>query len=97
MEVICVTYFTCGIMDTLVGVLRGMGYSIVPMIVSLAGACGFRILWIYTVFAWHRDLTTLYISYPISWVLTAVMHAVTFLVVRRQLARRMAAEGAETA
>ena len=61
MEIICTTYFTCGLMDMLVGVLRGLGYSVVPMIVSLAGACGLRILWIYTIFAWHHDLTTLYL------------------------------------
>ena len=89
MEMICTTYFACGLMDRLVGVLRGLGYSVVPMIVSLAGACGLRILWIYTVFAWHHDLTTLYLSYPISWVITAAMHLITYIYVKRKLDRQV--------
>lgn len=92
MRVICITYFTCGIMDTFVGILRGMGYSVIPMIVSLAGACGFRILWIYTVFAWRHELRVLYLSYPISWVLTAVMHLITYLVFFRRLMKKVEAE-----
>jgi len=92
MGIICLTYFTCGIMDTLVGILRGMGYSMVPMIVSLAGACGFRILWIFTVFAQNPDLTVLYISYPISWVITAAMHFITYVVVKRRLDKKAKAE-----
>ena len=88
MSIICLTYFTCGIMDTLVGILRGMGYSVVPMIVSLAGACGFRILWIFTIFAWNRDLTVLYTSYPISWVITAAMHFITYVIVKRRLDKK---------
>ena len=76
MQVICGTYLLCGIMDVLVGSMRGMGYSFVPMIVSLAGACGLRILWIFTVFQWHRSLFVLYLSYPITWILTALAHTV---------------------
>ena len=89
MEIICTTYFTCGLMDMLVGVLRGLGYSVVPMIVSLAGACGLRILWIYTIFAWHHDLTTLYLSYPISWIITAAMHLITYIYVKKKLNRQI--------
>ena len=85
MQIICLTYFTCGIMDVMVGCLRGLGYSIMPMIVSLAGACGFRILWIFTVFAWDRSLSILYISYPISWVITFAVHMLCFLMVSRKL------------
>ena len=85
MQIICLTYFTCGIMDVMVGCLRGLGYSIMPMIVSLAGACGFRILWIFTVFAWDRTLSILYISYPISWVITFAVHMICFLAVSRRL------------
>ena len=64
MLVICTVYFICGIMDVLVGSLRGLGYSIVPMIVSVVGVCGLRVLWIYTVFAAERSLFVLYLSYP---------------------------------
>ena len=74
MSIIATTYFTCGWMDTMVGSLRGMGYSVLPMIVSLTGACGLRILWIFTIFAQQRTLTSLYISYPVSWVITAGVH-----------------------
>lgn len=89
MEIICSTYFLCGIMDVLVGSLRGMGYAIMPMIVSLAGACGLRVLWIYTIFAANRTLTTLYISYPVSWAVTALTHMICFLVVYRKLMNKV--------
>lgn len=73
-------YFLCGIMDTLVGCIRGIGYSVLPMIVSLSGACLFRIIWIYTVFQSHHTLDALYISYPISWMLTGLVHLGCFLI-----------------
>ncbi len=85
MGVICVTYFLCGIMDTMVGALRGLGYAVMPMFVSLIGACGLRIVWIYTIFAWDRDLMTLYISYPVTWTVTAVAHIICFIVIYRKL------------
>lgn len=78
---ICCPYFLCGVMDTLVGCLRGMGHSVLPMLVSLTGACLFRIVWIYTVFSQNRTLDTLYISYPISWALTAFVHLGCFLLI----------------
>ncbi|MBE6953504.1 MAG: MATE family efflux transporter [Ruminococcaceae bacterium] len=87
LRVFMTTYFLCGIMEVCGGMMRGMGYAITPMIVSLAGACGFRVLWIYTIFAANRTLTTLYISYPISWILTALAHLVCFLVVKHRLPR----------
>lgn len=62
-----------------------LGMSVMPMIVSLLGACAFRIVWIYTIFKWNRILHTLYISYPVSWSLTAFAHMVCFIVVRRKL------------
>lgn len=76
MSYICVLYFLCGIMDTLVGIIRGLGYSVIPMIVSLMGACAFRVVWIYTIFAHYHTLRSLYVSYPISWIITAVCHAI---------------------
>ena len=84
MAVICSTYYLCGTMDTLVGSMRGMGYSMLPMLVSLAGACGFRIVWIFTIFAWNHSLESLYISYPISWGLTAAVHLACFIVLKRK-------------
>lgn len=85
MQVICLTYFTCGMMDVMVGAIRGLGYSIMPMIVSLVGACGLRILWIFTIFIWHRSLFTLYASYPISWIITFSAHILCFLFIYRKL------------
>lgn len=83
--IICTTYFICGIMDVLVGSIRGLGYAVMPMIVSLLGACALRVVWIYTVFQWDRTLRTLYISYPVTWAVTAFAHIICFIVVRRKL------------
>ncbi len=85
MQIIFSFYFFCGIMDVMVGSLRGIGYSIMPMLVSLIGACGLRVLWVFTIFSWHRTLTTLYISYPVSWALTAFVHIICFTLVYRKL------------
>ncbi len=84
MQVILPTYFLCGMMDVMVGQLRGIGYSIMPMVVSLAGACGLRILWIMTVFAANPTQQTLYLSYPISWGMTFAIHMICYLVVSRK-------------
>lgn len=88
MQVICTVYFLCGLMDVLVGSMRGLNYSIIPMIVSLAGACGLRILWIFTVFQWHRSLFVLYLSYPVTWLVTAIAHLICFLIIRKKLDER---------
>lgn len=82
---VCVPYFLCGMMDVIVGALRGMGYAIMPMLVSLTGACLMRVVWIYTIFQEYRTLECLYISYPISWALTFLVHLVCFAVVYRKL------------
>ncbi|MGN0431712.1 MAG: MATE family efflux transporter [Lachnospiraceae bacterium] len=74
-------YFLCGVMDTLVGCIRGMGRSVLPMIVSLSGACLFRVVWIYTVFAENRTLDILYVSYPISWTITSLVHLGCLLII----------------
>lgn len=84
---IAAPYFICGLMDCMVGSMRGMGYSLVPMIVSLTGACGLRVLWIFTVFAADRTLDTLYLSYPISWSVTFIAHLICFILVRRKMPR----------
>ena len=90
LSIICATYFLCGMMDVMVGALRGLGYSIAPMIVSLLGACAFRLLWIATIFQIDRFhmIETVYTSYPISWTVTFLAHVVTFLIVRRRLKKR---------
>lgn len=85
MSIICTFYCLCGIMDVLVGSIRGLGYAVMPMIVSLLGACVFRVIWIYTVFQWDRTLPTLYVSYPVSWALTAMAHLICFVIVKRKI------------
>jgi putative MATE family efflux protein len=88
MQVIMLTYALCGIMDVMVGTLRGMGYSIMPMIVSLMGACVFRIVWIFTVFRAVRTPACLYMSYPISWGLTFTVHLMCFIFIARRRLRK---------
>lgn len=94
MKFICTVYALCGIMDVLVGALRGIGYSIIPMIVSLIGACGLRLLWIATVFQIpeYHSLSTVYISYPITWTITLIVHAVTFALAARKVLKPAAVE-----
>lgn len=84
MRLVCMPYFLCGLMDVMVGSMRGLGYSILPMIVSLAGACGLRVLWIFTVFAADRSLDILFLSYPVSWAVTALVHMICFVWARRK-------------
>ena len=82
------TYMLCGMMDVSCGALRGLGKGMVPMAVSLLGACAFRILWVYTVFAVQPTLPCLYISYPVSWTITWVAHTVCYLLIRRNMERK---------
>ena len=89
LSITTVPYFLCGIMDLFPGALRGMGYSVVPMILSIIGTVGMRILWIFVFFPQNRSLFFLFISYPGSWIATIVMQVVCFFFVRRHLRRRI--------
>ena len=84
LAIVSATYFLCGIMDVLVGSIRGLGYGIMPMIVSLTGACLFRVIWILTIFPLYHTQFALYVSYPISWILTLSIHLICYLVVRKK-------------
>ena len=84
MRYIAVPYFACGVMDVMVGSLRGLGWSVAPMVVSLMGACGFRLIWVATVFQSWRTPECLYLSYLVSWVITGGVHIVCFLFIRRR-------------
>lgn len=90
LSVIATTYALCGMMDVMVGMLRGLGYSIMPMIVSLLGACGLRILWIATVFQIpeYHSPRTVYLSYPMSWGITLLVHIICYVFVWKRLKRR---------
>lgn len=79
------TYWTFALMNVFSGCMRGMGHSFLPMLTSVLGICGFRILYIYTIFEWSPTLLTLYFSYPASWVLTMLLNLVCYLIVSRRL------------
>ncbi len=95
MSVICATYFTCGIMDCFTGFLRGMGSSLTPMLISLSGACGFRIIWIFTVFAKYHDPYVLYASYPISWCVSIAAQLVAYMIIKKKIMSGKAAAAAD--
>lgn len=88
MEILSITtvpYFLCGIMDLFPGALRGMGYSAVPMILSIIGTVGMRVVWIFGIFPHHRSLYVLFISYPGSWLFTIIMQVICFYFVRKKI------------
>ena len=90
LKFICGTYALCGIMDVMVGSIRGMGYAIMPMIVSLIGACGLRLIWIATIFQipqYHR-IETVYTSYPVTWTITFLAHVICYLIVIQRFRKK---------
>ncbi|MBE6837564.1 MAG: MATE family efflux transporter [Ruminococcus sp.] len=91
LSIISATYAICGIMDVMVGALRGIGSSVVPMIVSVVGVCGLRLVWIGTIFQvedFHR-IETVYWSYPVSWILTFVAHSLCFIYLKHKMTKRL--------
>ena len=90
----CIPYFLYGMIDVMVGLLRGLGKSLTPMIVSIIGIVGFRILWVYLIFYPIADFENmynviyLYISYPISWIVTLSIHTTMFLIVYKKLMKK---------
>lgn len=93
MMIVCLPYVLCGLMEVTAGSLRGIGYSVLPMLITMLGACGLRLLWIATVFqipALHT-VETVYFSYPITWILTTLMQLVAFLIAWKRMRRRLKA------
>lgn len=86
MGLVCCFYFTCGLMDCIVGNIRGMGFAVTPTIVSLIGACGLRIIWIATIFQIPRFHTEfmLFLSYPITWIITFAVHLICYIFMRKK-------------
>ena len=84
MMIVCTTYVLDGTMAAMSGVNRGLGYSMLSAAVTFAGACVFRIIWVYTVFASVGTLESLYVSYPISWILSTLAHIVCYFIVRKR-------------
>ena len=89
MMYVCLPYFLLGLMDVTTGVLRGLGSSMVPMVISVLGVCGLRIGWVYTIFAAHRTPASLFASYPVSWVVTFACQLIAFILIFR---KRLAAQ-----
>ena len=87
MGYICLPYFIIGIMEVMVGSLRGMGYAVLPMIVSLVGTCALRIVWLQTIFQIDRfhNVEVVYAVYPITWIVTTFAHVISYMVVKQKL------------
>lgn len=96
MNYICLPYFLCGIMDVMTGTIRGIGVSFTPMLITVLGVCVFRVGWIYTVFAaeQYHTLKMLYISYPISWLITFAAELIAFLAINAHRRKKLAKETA---
>ena len=90
MTYICIPYLLCGLMDVSTGALRGMGASFEPMIISVLGVCGIRILWVYTIFQIPQYHTPqcLYSSYTVSWTVTFLCQLAMFFVLYRRMTRK---------
>ncbi|MBQ7778088.1 MAG: MATE family efflux transporter [Oscillibacter sp.] len=90
MRILCATYFLCGMMDVAVGLLRGVGQSVLPMLVSLVGVCGLRLLWVATIFQipQFHTINTVYTAYPISWAVTAIVHFISVYFVLKQVKKQ---------
>ncbi len=86
--VICTTYCLCAGTDVMTGVLRGMGASLVPTLISVIGICGTRVLWVWFIFPSFHTLTSLYVSYPVSWFISFAAQFVCFIIVKKRMMRR---------
>ncbi len=89
MLMVCAPYFTCGVMNVLASALRGMGSNFTPMLVTIFGVCGIRILWVALIFPMNPTFMMLYASYPVSWVITFFIELPCFLIVRRRVEFRV--------
>ncbi len=96
MKIVFLSYFVCGSMHVINGGLRGLGYSISPLIITIIGVCGFRIVWLYTIFAQNHDFTTLFIAYPVSWTATAVSLGIIYIIIFQRLVQKDTLQSAAT-
>ena len=96
LNMICITYFLCGIMEVLSGLMRGMGKPVIPMVVSIIGSCALRIVWIITVcnIIFPGQIEWLYLAYPVTWVITSAAHLVCCIKTYRHLIRQRNARNA---
>ncbi len=95
-KVMMALYFTCGIMNVYPGLTRAMGYSILPMLCTLVGACLMRIVWLATFFRWYPTVMMLFVCYPVTWTIAGLGQVGSFFYARKQI-RKRAIEEAELA
>ncbi|NMB11665.1 MAG: MATE family efflux transporter [Firmicutes bacterium] len=88
-------YFTCGVMNVYPGLTRAMGYSILPMLCTLVGACLMRIVWLATVFKWYPTVVILFVCYPVTWTLAGLGQVGSFCYARRQVLKRAMGEAGQ--
>ena len=89
LKYLATTYFLCGLMEVACGMLRGIGQSFVSMVISLTGTCAMRVLWIYTVFAFSHTMETLYLSYPVTWLITFTVDIICYVILKNRLIRHV--------
>lgn len=92
MLIVALPYFIFGISDTIVGVVRGMGNSTLPMIISIFGVCAFRVLWLYTAFAAEPTFAMLMLGYPVSWTVTLMGQGLCYLLTKKKIIARYEAK-----
>lgn len=88
LKIMMVVYFSCGTMNVYPGLTRAMGYSVLPMLCTLIGACIFRIVWLATVFAWYPTMTVLFAAYPVTWTLAGLGQVGSFFYARHQVRKQ---------
>jgi len=90
MKYIMLSYFLCGLMDVTTGLIRGLGKSVLPMLITVAGVVGIRLGWIYIIFRIpkYHTLQSLYISYTISWIATFVAELIVFIVIMHKIKKQ---------
>lgn len=95
-KVMMVAYFTCGIMNVFPGLTRAMGYSILPMLCTLVGACLMRIVWLATFFRWYPTVIMLFVCYPVTWTIAGLGQVGVFFYARKQIRKEATAEAEPT-
>ena len=93
MMVILPFYFVCGVVEVLVGCMRGMNYSVLPTVASFLSVCVYRIVWVFTFFRAFRTTQALWMSYPISWIINFAIDLAMFLILYRQVLKKRGDEG----
>ncbi len=90
MACLCIPYFICGMMDVTTGSIRGMGASLAPMVITVLGACGLRILWVYTIFQipQYHTPTGLYLAFPVTWAITFIAQLIAFFFTYNRLSKQ---------